>query len=183
MKGGEILQWPGTKLRMAGIDYHVTIAGPGERTEIFLQGCLRDCPGCFNPETHALDGGRMMPVRYLVKDIMSNTPQRKLTVSGGEPLLQSETLVKLLKPLARNGFHILMYTGADFNELLRFIFSNVPIPKYLDIGQNPVKYRRALTKLLTLCQTIVAGPYDKTQSLPINEDNFVGSSNQVVINN
>ena len=33
------------------------VDGVGIRTTIWFQGCLHNCPGCHNPETHDLNGG------------------------------------------------------------------------------------------------------------------------------
>lgn len=171
----------GTKLRMAGIDYQVKIAGPGSRTEIFLQGCLQNCKDCFNPETHALDGGRLMPVRYLIKDIREHTPQRMLTISGGEPLLQARGLRKLIKPLIRDDFHILMYTGISYDELMMFMLHKSGIPKLLDIGQNVTRYRNDVIDVLSMIHVFVEGPFDVEKRQPITEGSYVGSSNQRII--
>jgi anaerobic ribonucleoside-triphosphate reductase activating protein len=33
------------------------VNGPGRRAVVWLQGCSLHCPGCWNPETHAKQGG------------------------------------------------------------------------------------------------------------------------------
>lgn len=93
--------------------------GPGERVCLWLQGCLRDCPGCISPELRPTAGPET-PVELLA-DILTSTARRGncggLTISGGEPFLQAPELLRLLA-LARDGFRdILVYTGYTLEEL------------------------------------------------------------------
>ena len=48
------------QIRIAGLVPESFVDGDGIRFAIFMQGCLRNCAGCQNPETHSLDGGRLM---------------------------------------------------------------------------------------------------------------------------
>ena len=48
------------KIRIAGIVPESYVDGEGIRFAIFMQGCLRNCRGCHNPDTHALDGGKIL---------------------------------------------------------------------------------------------------------------------------
>lgn len=88
--------------------------GPGVRTTVFLKGCSLDCPWCCNPETklgtpeHFADG---IPVAVsystaelfdkLVADRAYYSQNGGVTFSGGEPLLQADKLLPLLKQLRK----------------------------------------------------------------------------------
>lgn len=93
--------------------------GPGERVCLWLQGCLRDCPGCISPELQP-DAGPETPVELLA-DLLTRTACRSsccgLTISGGEPFLQAPELLRLLA-LVRDGLQdILVYTGYTLTQL------------------------------------------------------------------
>ena len=94
-------------LRLAGIEHESIVDGPGIRTVIFCQGCLRHCEGCHNPET--------WPLAAIVH---SNPLCHGITFSGGEPFLQADELFKLAKKLKEDGYEIASYTGFTFEELL-----------------------------------------------------------------
>ena len=46
------------RLRISGIVNDSIVDGPGLRLTIFTQGCPHHCPGCHNPQTHPLKGGK-----------------------------------------------------------------------------------------------------------------------------
>lgn len=71
-----------------------TVDGPGVRFVAFLQGCNLRCKCCHNPDTWNMTSGKeqtpkevvQMALRY--KEYFGDTGG--ITISGGEPLLQSE---------------------------------------------------------------------------------------------
>jgi anaerobic ribonucleoside-triphosphate reductase activating protein len=83
---------------------------------LWVQGCSRHCPGCFNPLTHSREGGFELPAA----DIMRQIPYKKIegiTVSGGEPFEQPEELLTLLDLTKAAGLNRLVYTGFTYEEL------------------------------------------------------------------
>ncbi len=56
-------------LRIAGIEPESIVDGPGFRYAVFTQGCPRNCPGCHNPQTHPFEGGRLVDIRDLFREI------------------------------------------------------------------------------------------------------------------
>ncbi|MBO5755015.1 MAG: 4Fe-4S cluster-binding domain-containing protein, partial [Clostridia bacterium] len=70
------------------------VDGPGVRYVIFLQGCPYSCPYCHNPDTRPFTGGTPYTVEELVRRVLRYRPyfgkSGGVTVSGGEPLMQSE---------------------------------------------------------------------------------------------
>ena len=73
--------------------------GYGYRTVVFLQGCNLHCPGCHNKSTWALDKGTLIEVSKLAQFLREKAINKKVTISGGEPLLQKEALLELLEEL------------------------------------------------------------------------------------
>lgn len=98
-------------VRINNMDFRgSTCDGPGIRNVVFFQGCTRHCPGCHNPGTWNPRKGLQMTVADLVAIIDKHTPLKKITISGGEPLLQIEGLLELVKSLRKLGYDIAVYT-------------------------------------------------------------------------
>ncbi len=96
--------------------------GPGIRTTVFMKGCPLDCWWCHNPEgrkteseTISVQGyqlrderfGRKISVHDLMHeikkdDIFYRQSGGGVTFSGGEPMLQSEFIEKILLECRRN---------------------------------------------------------------------------------
>ena len=66
--------------------------GYGYRTVLFLQGCNLRCPGCQNPSTWDINKGSLIDVKELAQQLREKCLNKKLTISGGEPLLQTDAL-------------------------------------------------------------------------------------------
>lgn len=85
------------------------VDGPGIRSLVFFQGCDIHCPGCQNKSTWDIKKGQLVEVSDLIYEIKRNVRNKKVTITGGEPMLQKEALLELLKGL--DGFDIALYTG------------------------------------------------------------------------
>ena len=91
------------------------IDGPGLRTVVFFQGCTRGCEGCHNPMTWSLASGNRYSVKALAEILKRKATNKKITFSGGEPLLQVKAIIELSKEL--NDYDICMYTGMDEKDV------------------------------------------------------------------
>lgn len=104
------------------------VDGPGIRTVVFLQGCNLRCKYCHNPDTWELNGGIEMSVEEIVNKIKRFKPYFKetggVTFSGGEPLVQKEFLLELLKACKAEGINTCIdtagYADGDFSEILKY---------------------------------------------------------------
>lgn len=107
-------------LRIHSFTPRTRVAGPGLRCLIHTQGCNLGCPGCFNPETHAPDGGELRPVPELVQSILAAADRfgvEGITVSGGEPLQQAQALAELLAAVQVAGLSVVLYSGYTRAEI------------------------------------------------------------------
>lgn len=139
-------------IRLSGIDYRGSICdGPGLRTVVFVQGCTRKCKNCHNRETWALNGGKILTVEECFNNICKNSPYKRITISGGEPLLQKDAVDELITRLYGAGFEIALYTSFGKKDVPQSILDRLT---YLKTGE----YKDALRS------TVI--PY-------------VGSSNQI----
>ena len=105
------------QIRIAGLVPESFVDGDGIRFAIFMQGCLRNCAGCHNPETHALDGGRLIDTAKIISAIKKNPLLDGITLTGGEPLLQIDAANELARAAKSLGLSVWLYTGYTFEEV------------------------------------------------------------------
>lgn len=77
-----------------------TVDGPGVRMVIFFQGCPMRCVYCHNPDTWGMKQGVLMTSEELLERFRRNRHYYKnggITVTGGEPLCQSDFLLDLFR--------------------------------------------------------------------------------------
>jgi len=115
------------EIYISGIVYGSMIDGDGLRTTIFLSGCSVGCQGCHNKEFWNVNSGKVFLINKLVSEIKEKTPQKKVTISGGEPMEQKEAVVELIKQL--NGFDIGLYTSYKFEDIDDNIMGNLSFIK------------------------------------------------------
>lgn len=138
------------KIRVAGFIKTSVSDGPGIRSVLFLQGCTRRCPGCHNPELQNPYSGTLLNITDLVEFIKRECVNKRITISGGEPLEQSESLYTLVNILSKAGFDICLYTGFE--------------RKYVP------------TNIVNKLHFLKTGSFDANKIYPPKP--FVGSSNQ-----
>ena len=95
-----------------------TVLGPGKRAVLWLQGCLRRCPGCISPDTWSQEGGEIYTISELTDFIIGITDIEGITFSGGEPMLQAEGIISLLDEIQHTNLSTMLYTGYTFEDLI-----------------------------------------------------------------
>lgn len=105
------------KIRIAGIVPESYVDGEGIRFTVFMQGCLRNCPGCHNPNTHSTDGGKIIDTAEIIDAVKKNPLLTGITLSGGEPLLQIEPALEIAKATKNLNLDVWLYTGYKFEEI------------------------------------------------------------------
>jgi len=131
--------------------------GPGRRACLWVQGCQRHCPGCFNQATWDPSAGNVVAVDQLFAWITEAPNIEGVTFVGGEPFLQAEPLAVLGARCQTQGLSVVTFTGYTLGELM---LANLP-------------HWQALLKVTDL---LLAGPYEADRqdfSRP-----WVGSRNQ-----
>ena len=105
-------------LRLYHLETHSRANGPGLRAVVWVQGCTLNCPGCFNPETHPIEGGTEWQIDALANALMDVPDIEGITISGGEPLLQIEALTELLQRIrSQSDLSIIVFTGFERAEM------------------------------------------------------------------
>lgn len=129
-------------IRVAGFIATSTCDGPGVRSVLFLQGCSSHCKGCQNRELQQYNLGKMMTIDEILELINTKCRNKKITISGGEPLDQLSSLFVLIKKLHDMNFDICLYTG--------FLLNDVPIEiinmlNYIKVGEYIEELRTITT--------------------------------------
>ncbi len=97
-----------------------TVDGPGIRFVIFMQGCTLKCKYCHNRDTWNINGGHLISI----EELLSKIERYKLyllpsgggvTVTGGEPLLQTKFLINLFNELKKRKIPTAIDTSGMFD--------------------------------------------------------------------
>ena len=155
-------------MKYCNIKYRDHSNGPGLRTSLFVSGCTRHCPGCFNPETWDFNNGDNFT--ELTKEILleSLSPDyiSGLSILGGEPFAWDNQLELLFFLRDVKYFYpqksVWLFTGFTYEELL-----------------SKARYSVITNGLLHLINVLKDGSYIKEQH--ISGNHFYGSANQRLI--
>lgn len=103
------------QIRLSGIIENSLNNGVGIRKVIFAQGCKHNCPGCFNPHTHDMNGGVLFDIEEIAKKCNDDYFIDGVTFSGGDPFEQPKEFSELAKLIKTN---IWCFTGYTFEQLM-----------------------------------------------------------------
>lgn len=153
-------------MKVSSIIQNSVVDGEGLRTVIFFQGCSIGCPGCHNPSSHNKRKGRNYSPQQLLDKLIEIGFDKKLTLSGGEPLDQNnEQLLEFLKLFKAECKkrkirpNVWLYSGRKY--------------EYEDLVSDETK-----KQIFKICNILVDGPFvlkDKGEYV------FRGSKNQRII--
>lgn len=174
------------KIRLAipEIQKDSIVDGEGIRSVIWTQGCLHNCPGCHNPETHSFKEGFLVEVDEIKKQLQELEGQDGITFSGGDPIEQSEACAEIASYAKSMGYNIWCYTGYIFEELIdrmeyfpmiKKFLENIDVlidgkfkleEKSYDVPFRGSKNQRLIdvTKSLESGNTVVINKYDSSDS-------------------
>lgn len=107
--------------RIHSLESFGTVDGPGVRYVVFCQGCPMRCAYCHNPDTWSTKGGKIRTPEYIIEQYKRNEAFYAngggLTVSGGEPLLQTDFLIDLFTLAKKENIHTCIDTsGITYKE-------------------------------------------------------------------
>lgn len=105
-----------------------TLDGPGVRFVVFLQGCNLRCSCCHNPDTWVPAQGIQCTADEVLKKALHYREyfgkDGGITVSGGEPLLQTAFVMELFTLCRKEGLHTCLDTsGSIFNAEIKKLLS------------------------------------------------------------
>ena len=150
------------KLNIANIINCTEVEGPGKRFAIWVQGCLKRCKDCCNPEMLALEPNHIINVNNVIEKIRKATIKYEIegvTFVGGEPLLQAKGLSEIAKYCKSNNLTVMLFSGYKLQEIQKSKFEDSQ-------------------ELLDNCDILVDGEFE-INNLD-NERNWIGSKNQSI---
>lgn len=106
-----------SQLNIMGYLNRSEVNGPGCRAVVWVQGCQRECPDCFNPSSWSLTANQLVSIEELTDRIISEPANQGVTFSGGEPFLQATALAALAKQIKSAGLNVMSFTGYTLSEL------------------------------------------------------------------
>lgn len=151
-------------LRYGQIRKYDTANGPGIRSTLFVTGCTRNCPHCFNQDYMDFCFGKIWTDAETeqLMEWIKRPEIAGITILGGEPFENCSGLIKIMKKLRpvidekkKNAW---VYSGYTFDEII----------------EDPLKL-----SLLQFFEVLVDGPY--IHSLRNLRICYRGSSNQRII--
>ena len=147
-------------LKVYNIVHDSIVDGTGLRTVIFFAGCPHKCKGCHNPTMWDIDNGFDMTTDEIITELATNPLSQGVTFSGGEPLLQAESLLLLVHKLKASDTNLWCYTGYTIEEIIS------------ENDKNKID-------IVNLCDVIVDGRFEEDKrDLSLT---FKGSSNQRIL--
>lgn len=159
-------------MRYAKIEKCECTNGLGWGVSLYVQGCSRQCKGCFNKQTWDFSGGKYFgaPEHIYISNLLAEKPEvlTRFSILGGEPL-EENNLLELASVIARaritnKNLKIWLFTGYTWEELEE------------RIKDRPDNY---LSTILENIDVLVDGPFIQEQKdLTLK---FAGSRNQRII--
>ena len=157
-------------MNVVDITYPDITNGNGVRATIWFAGCIHNCPGCHNPQTHDFNNGHSFNDKVIndIYEIAALDYIDGITLSGGDPLcLSNEDLYKLSDFIdefkQKTGKNVWLYTGYYLDDLIN-----------TDTARAQLQYDVA-----SKCDVVVDGPFEidkRSWTTP-----FRGSTNQNLI--
>ena len=151
-----------TNIKIAGIIKESIVDGPGIRLVVFTQGCVHNCIGCHNPETHSFSDGYYIEIEEIVEMVKENPLLDGITLSGGEPFHQGRNCAILANKIKAMGLNVIVYTGYTFEEII-----------------NEMEINKSWKNLLLATDILIDGKFDINKKSMLLK--FRGSKNQRII--
>ena len=138
------------KGRVHSIESMAAVDGPGIRFAVFFQGCPQRCVYCHNPDTWKAQEGTEMTAEEIVNKAVRFKSyfgsEGGITVSGGEPFMQAEFLLELLKACKKQEIHTAVDTcGFYLNNTVKDVLDYTDLVM-LDVKHTDAEMFETITK-------------------------------------
>ncbi|MFA5479440.1 MAG: 4Fe-4S single cluster domain-containing protein [Candidatus Muiribacteriota bacterium] len=105
------------KLNVFSYVTNTKVEGPGIRSCIWVQGCSKQCAGCFSPYTWKKNTAHNYDIDTLFNKITENQYIEGITISGGEPFEQAEPVSRIVKKAKAKKLSVIILTGKTDEEI------------------------------------------------------------------
>lgn len=114
------------------------VDGEGVRCSVYVSGCLFNCPGCYNKAAQNFHYGQpyTQDLEDQIIEDLSQSYVQGLTLLGGEPFLNTQVCLKLVKRVRKEFGHekdIWSWSGYTWEELMKESSDKLELLHYLDI--------------------------------------------------
>lgn len=118
------------KISVIKIVHSTSVDGVGLRNSLYVAGCPLRCKGCHNQSSWDIKSGNWLSVEDIFQQL--NIDDFNISILGGEPLMQYESVVHLCKLIKERLPHktIWMWSGYTLKDI-ELHFPN--ILKYIDV--------------------------------------------------
>jgi len=141
--------------------HHSTVDGPGRRSVVQVAGCSIRCVGCYVPDTHERANSKLTSIEKIVEEVDKKSGEHDgVTILGGEPFDQPESLLHLVEELKTKGYHLVIYSGYTLESLLE-------------------RKSEIINEILVRTDLLIDGSFQR--ELALNAGEYRGSSNQRLI--
>ena len=105
-------------IKVAGIVQESIVDGPGIRFVVFVQGCYHKCEGCHNTHTQDFGGGEEISIQSIIDQVKENPLLDGITLSGGEPFEQADSVSILAEQLKSLDYNVITYSGYTYEQIM-----------------------------------------------------------------
>jgi anaerobic ribonucleoside-triphosphate reductase activating protein len=114
------------------------VDGEGVRCSLYVSGCLFNCPGCYNVVAQNFNYGHeyTQELEDQIIEDLSQSYVQGLTLLGGEPFLNTQVCLKLLKRIRKefgDTKDVWSWTGYKWDELMQESDDKLEMLSYVDI--------------------------------------------------
>ena len=81
------------------------------------RGCIHNCKGCHNPESHDPNGGKLYDTDKIIKLASENPLYDGVTLTGGDPFYQPEACAEIAEGVKKLGLNVWTFTGYTWEQL------------------------------------------------------------------
>lgn len=128
---------------------------------VSFQGCLKNCDGCFAPDSRPIFGGEKTDTECIKRGIDNGRLMCDdgVVLTGGEPLLQACAALDIARFAKSTGMKVWLYTGYLWEDVCSRMDVSAELMRFVDV--------------------LVDGEYLQEQAM--EGDPYRGSANQRVI--
>jgi len=130
---------------IANINRCTTAEGPYKRLAIWFQGCDILCKNCCNEQLQQFIPANIVCIEDLVEIITQSKLEfdiEGITLLGGEPTLQTKSLIHLCKKVKSMGLGIILFSGILRHQISTELLSNVDLlidGPYIDSKKEKIR--------------------------------------------
>lgn len=158
--------------------------GPGTRYTLFVQGCIHDCDDCPVPERKVIRDGKSISIDNIIRDF-KHFKVNAVTILGGEPFLQAESVANLVTELHRSQpeLNIWLYTAYTAAEIYKFMEdtpSALRLLEQIDVLVTPLNANEP-TVIEAFCSDTASHSYFKITLTDAGEISLKDITDSVVL--